>query len=619
MKKYAFVVLVASLLFISFSGCTPAKVLNEVKIFETLKNSRSNSSSAAVALSNALKASNSKHSEVIKIPTGRYDFYEEGAFTRELYISNHDQDNPKKVAFIFENLKNVTIDGQGSAFVFHGRMIPIVLINCENVTLKNFSVDFEYPHLRQLEILSVNKDADELTASIYPTGNYSVKDKKLFIEGEGYSYTPGLSMAFRADKRLTYIRRDVAFNPKEVSEVSSNTFKIKGWDQIALTSPGERYALRTYYRPTPGIVIDFCKNTKLENVTVHYSEGMGLIAQMSENITLNKFSVKLKGDTDLRYFTTQADATHFSACKGLILSENGIYEGMADDAINVHGTYLKIIKRIDNRTVQARYMHPQAYGFLWGENGDEVQMIESEKMESIDNSHNKIAAIKTVDKPTAFGAKVYEITFEKDIPAVISEQGKFAVENLTWTPEVIFRNNIVRNNRARGALFSTPKKVVVENNLFDHTHGTAILLCGDANGWYETGQCKDVIIRNNKFINALTANYQFTNAVISIYPEIPNLKAQQKYFHSGIVIENNLFETFDRPLLYAKSTDGLVFRNNTITYNQEFEPFHWNKHIFFFERVNNISIEKNKFAKPLQPQNDIRTELSEVSAVKIVE
>ena len=60
-----------------------------------------------------------------------------------------------------------------------------------------------------------------------------------------------------------------------------------------------------------------------------------------------------------------------------------------------------------------------------------------------------------------------------------------------------FAGNTVRNNRARGALFSTPRRTVVEDNLFDHTSGTAILLCGDCNGWYETGACRDVLIRRN--------------------------------------------------------------------------------------------------------------------------
>lgn len=263
-------------------------------------------------------------------------------------------------------------------------------------------------------------------------------------------------------------------------------------------------------------------------------------------------------------------------------------------------------------------MHPQAWGFLWGEIGDSVQFVESEKMELVGNSFvTTIKSIKSIDKPTEFGAKEFEITFAEALPQEILETGKFGIENLTWTPEVIFSGNTVRNNRARGALFSTPKRVICENNLFDHTHGTAILLCGDCNGWFETGACKEVIIRNNKFINALTATYQFTNAVISIYPEIPNLNDQQKFFHSGIVIENNTFETFDRPLVYAKSTDGLIFRNNKITYNTEFEPFHWNKFPFFFEKARNIVIENNNFENGFDREKDILINQSEENAVRV--
>ena len=223
---------------------------------------------------------------------------------------------------------------------------------------------------------------------------------------------------------------------------------------------------------------------------------------------------------------------------------------MADDAINVHGTYLRVTRRMDDHTLHARYMHPQAWGFKWGEPGDSVQFVESERMETVGNHIHTIRSIKPIDQ-TETGAKVFEITFADTLPAEISEAGKYGMENLTWTPEVVFADNIVRNNRARGALFSTPRRVVCENNLFDHPHGTAILLCGDCNGWYETGACKEVTIRNNTFVNALAGSYQFTNAVISIYPEIPDLDGQERLFHSGIVVEDNLFEIFDHPLLYA--------------------------------------------------------------------
>lgn len=616
MKKS--LILIFTTLFFIGLGCKNSKEFISFSDFGVNPDNKQNASVAAIKLVEKLQSRKDTAHITVTFPKGRYDFYPDSAFTREYYISNHDQDNPKKVGFALENLQNITIDGQGSEFVFHGRIIPIALLNGKNVTLKNFSIDFELPALRQLTILEVNRNDDEVIAEIYPQGNYRLDNGKLIVLGEGYEYEPFLSMAFRPDKRLTYNRQDVAFNPQEVVEKSPNVLSIKGWEQVNETSPGERYALRTYYRPTPGIFMSQCENTTFENVKVHYAEGMGLIAQMSENITLDGFSVCLKGDDDPRYFTTQADATHFSACKGLIISKNGLYEGMTDDAINVHGTYLRITKRIDNNTLQVRYMHPQAWGFLWGEPGDSVQFVESEKMELVGDAFvTTIKSIKATDKPTEFGAKELEITLNDALPKKISEAGKFGIENLTWTPEVIFSDNTIRNNRARGSLFSTPKRVVCENNLFDHTHGTAILLCGDCNGWYETGACKDVQIKNNTFINALTANYQFTNAVISIYPEIPNLKDQKKFFHSGVVIDGNKFEMFDRPIIYAKSIDGLIFRNNTITHNTEFEPFHWNTYPFFFERVNNVVIENNQFEKGFDKTNDIKIELSNVNAVNV--
>ncbi|SMO32451.1 Right handed beta helix region [Saccharicrinis carchari] len=612
--KQASIFILSLFLLVGF-GCTPAETTISFNEFGVDPDSQENASTAAAKLIEHLQARKDTSLVTVIFPKGRYDFYEEGSFVREYYISNHDQDNPKKVGFALENLQNIVIDGQGSDLIFHGRMIPFALLNNSNVTLKNMHIDYEVPALRQLKITKVNKEADEVVAEIYPPGNYRIQDNKLVVEGESYEFTPFTSMAFRADKRLTYLRADVAFDPASASEKSPNTLSIKGWQQVNHTSPGERYVLRTYHRPTPGIFVSECLNTGFKDVTVHYAEGMGLLVQMSENITLDGFNVCLRGDDDERFFTTQADATHFSACKGIIISKNGLYEGMADDAINVHGTYLRVTKRIDDHTLQARYMHPQAWGFKWGEPGDQVQFVESEKMELVDQHLNTLQSIKAVDKPTEFGAKEFEITFADALPQQISEMGKYGIENLTWTPEVLFSNNTVRNNRARGTLFSTPKRVVCENNIFDHTHGTAILLCGDCNGWYETGPCKDVLIKNNQFINGLTAYYQFTNAAISIYPEIPNLEDQEQFFHSGIVIEDNTFEMFDQPILYAKSTNGLIFRNNTIKYNSEFEPFHWNKHPFFFEKVDNITISNNHFEKEMDWSKAVRTELSEPNSV----
>ena len=530
---------------------------------------------------------------ILRFEEGRYNFHEKGCAEREYYISNHDQTNPKKVGLALEDMKNLTVDGQGAELIFHGRMLPVSLLRSENCTLKNLHIDFENPHISQVKIIE-NDPQKGIVFEPAQWVKYSItKDGFFETFGDGWTMRHNYGIAFEGDtKHLVYNTSDVYCPIKGVKEIAPRRILAPEWKDQRLV-PGTVMALRGWYRPTPGIFLSHDVNTTIENVQVHYAEGMGLLAQLCENITLDKFGVCLRGENDPRYFTTQADATHFSGCKGKIVSRNGLYEGMMDDAINVHGTYLKVVKRVDDRTLVGRYMHNQAWGFEWGCIGDEVQFVRSNTMELIGET-NRIASIRPYDKEQIAGAREFLITFTEPVDAAINEKSGFGIENLTWTPEVLFAGNVIRNNRARGTLFSTPKATVVEDNLFDHTSGAAVLLCGDCNGWYETGACRNVIIRKNRFVNALTNLFQFTNAVISIYPEIPNLKDQQKYFHGGkdgcIVIEDNVFETFDAPILYAKSVDGLVYRRNVIKVNHDYKAFHPNQRRFWLERVTNVSI-----------------------------
>ena len=295
---------------------------------------------------------------------GRYDFHEEGAFRKEYYVSNHDQPNPKSVGLALEDWKDLTLDGGGADFIFHGRMLPVSLVRSENTILKNFSIDFEKPHIAQVEV--VKSDDEGIVFRTEPWVKARVGENGHFENGDDtWRNYPQAGIAFDGKTRhVVYKTSDLWCPTNETKQLDERTFHAPHWKDTRLL-PGTKIAMRTWERPAPGIFMYMDKDTRLENVTVHYAEGMGLLAQISENITLEKFNVCLRGEDDPRYFTTQADATHFSGCKGKIVSCNGLYEGMMDDAINVHGTYLKIVKRLDDNTVVGRYMHPQAYGFYW--------------------------------------------------------------------------------------------------------------------------------------------------------------------------------------------------------------------------------------------------------------
>lgn len=521
---------------------------------------------------------------------GRYDLYPREEMAREYYISNHDQVNPKYVGMDLSGFKHMKLNGAGAEFICHGRMLPIAMTGSDSCSVSDLSIDFDNPQIAQIEILENDTIRGEIKYKPAQWVKYDVSDSVFTVFGDGWRIEPSSGIAFEHNTRhLVYCTSDIAVGTRGVTEGPDGTISAP-WNNPRLI-PGTVVAMRNYERPAPAIFVADCNGITLENINVHYAEGMGFLAQMSSDVTLKGFNVCLRGEDDPRYFTTQADATHFSGCKGHISSTGGLYEGMMDDAINVHGTYLKVMERIDSNKLRAQYMHHQSYGFRWGEPGDSVQYIASNTMEII-GSPNIIKSILPVDSGHIAGVKIFDIEFESPVPATVApENGTYGIENLTWTPSVYFAENIIRNNRARGSLFSTPRKVVAENNLFDHTSGTAILLCGDCNGWFETGACKDVVIRKNKFINALTNLFQFTNAVISIYPEIPDLDNQKKPFHHGIIIEENEFVTFDKPLLYAKSVDSLIFRNNTVIYNSDYPSFHWNKEAIRLEKVTNAEVE----------------------------
>lgn len=79
------------------------------------------------------------------------------------------------------------------------------------------------------------------------------------------------------------------------------------------------------------------------------------------------------------------------------------------------------------------------------------------------------------------------------------------IENASWYANVSIHDCYFgRANRARGILLTTPGKVVVHNNRF-MTAGTAILIEGDTDYWFESGAVCDMDIHDNLFENCGTS------------------------------------------------------------------------------------------------------------------
>ncbi len=543
---------------------------------------------AVLGIKEALKECSAKKNPILIFPKGRYDFWPQHAEERNYYESNTDVVNPRRCPILIEKLNNLIIDGSGSEFIFHDRVQPFTIDNSSNITIRNLSIDWDIPLTAQGEVLTVTDDYMDLKIDKYQFP-YIFENHKLVFVGEGWkSRFSGSAMEFERESRLV------------APQTGDNGATGGGWGKytaeefsdgiVRIRKPftrkpkaGNFLVLRHSARDHSGMFIYKSKNVNIENVSVFHTAGLGILSQHSEDlffVNVNMIPNYSKG----RFLSGHDDGFHFSNCKGKILVDNCEFAALMDDPINVHGTSVSIKKMLSPKRLLCRFMHNQSVGLDWGVKDDKIGFINNETMETV--------AIGTLTSFKPISAEEFEVEFLNPVPESIKEGA--ALENLTWTPDVLIQNSRFKSCRARGILISTPGDVIIRNNTFESS-GSAILIAGDANNWFESGAVKNVLIKNNKFLDpCMTSNYQFSEAIISIYPEIPK-PDPAKPFHKNIRIEENEFFPYDYPVLYAKSVQGLTFKGNILTRSSRFTPFHNRKYTISFEGCRNVSIEGNKY------------------------
>jgi len=511
----------------------------------------------------------------------RYDFYPEDSTVTHAQCAGLD----------ISCRKGLTIEGNGAQFIFHGIMGISRITHSKNVTMRNFSVDWVRPVFSQCEVIQTAEDYMDvyIDCKKYPC---HLSDGKLIFTGEGWQgpILPLFLNVYDSNGEIQYNTWDATIN--------------KEFANAGIEALGEgvfRFHYHPKYKPVPGSIIALihshyagygisayrCKNLRYENLTIYHSMGPGITGDFCENVTEKHVRIianKEKG----RVFSTEADAQHYRNCKGLIWFDGCETSGQADDFVNVHGTYYRMRGKVDNRTLNItdpRDTNSKSHDFAPGE-----------KVAFLQPKSGQREYILTVDSVSD-----QHVTFREELPQEIDST--FYVENYTWTPSFLFENcKVTKGNRARGILFTTPKPVVIRNNYF-HSAGTAILIEGDIDVWYESGACTDVEIYGNTFDNCLTSGnrdgdrWQWGDGVITITPSHRPMNEKASAYHRNIRIHNNIFRVFDTSLLRACSVDGLFFRKNKIIKTYDYKPYLYYKDSFTLEGCRNVIIEKNKFDK----------------------
>ncbi len=471
------------------------------------------------------------------------------AYERFVYMTNNDY-GLKNIAFPIIEKKNVVIDGQGARLDCIGRILPFYITDSENVTIKNFVIDYKRPMFSQGEIVAVGSDyfVLDIDKEKYP---YIIKNGILVFVGEDYTeeFVHGMLEFEKETKRPVTDASDISvWSSLRAEELQNGQLKILYNFKKRIPKIGNMLSIKHERRYVPAIAVNSSKNITLENITIYHAGTMGVVAQFSENITLKNVQVKLEDGSD-RIVSANADATHFVGCKGTLLVEGCRFENQLDDSINVHGNYLRVTKIIDDSHVVVEIPHRQQVGAFGLEIGAELT-LHNDKTMLLEGSA-KLADYKVINN------KYYELYFTQ--PFDFKDDIDYCIENAQAYPVVIFRNNICGKNRARSILLSGAKDILVEGNIVD-SEGACIKISGDMDNWYESGATSNVVIRNNKFSRRNTAAWG--KAIFDIDPEMEE-NEDGRYYHKNILIEDNEITINDLPLFYGQSVEKITVRGNT--------------------------------------------------------
>ena len=527
---------------------------------------------------------------VLDFPKGEYQIYPDHAQKRELYISNTLSRNNgdrgtykmKNIGILLENMENVTLEGNQSSLIFHGKMMMFSTIGCKNIRIQNFDTDFQVP-----SVVSVTAEKVEgNTAILYVPEcyNYSVSGTTVTwssdvspYTGQAYwSYTNNVGHVQGFDMTTATLTTsgDKFFNNvQSMEKLDGHRLKVT-YNSAPSFKAGYGQQMRRTTRDHSAAFFWESDGVTMQHVELHFLHAFGVVGQLSKNITLDDVNFR-NYEGSGRTGVGSADFVQMSGCGGTIRIVNSTFEDPQDDPINIHGTFLQVTERISDNKFKVHYQHHETSGFPNYYVGDEVEFVSKGTLLPIDGAKAKVTGVVGPDghggtMVTGNGDKADAsktdldtiiVTLDTNMPSSVSANAA-ALENVTYTPSVEIENNVFREMPVRGILVTTRKPVVIRNNEFDNVAGAAVYISDDVNSWYESGHDEDVLIEGNVF-RRCGVNQNSYSAFIQFDPT--NNGAAEPV-HKNVRIKDNTFYFTNGTgnIINAKSVNGLTFTGNKV-------------------------------------------------------
>jgi hypothetical protein len=189
--------------------------------------------------------------------------------------------------------------------------------------------------------------------------------------------------------------------------------------------------------------------------------------------------------------------------------------------------------------------------------GDELVLLRKQTL--LPFASRKVVSAELLDKMTQ------RVVLDGDVPDDCIGQ---VAENRTRMPEILIRDCYFARIPTRGVLVSSWKKIIIENNTFFRTQMAAILVCHGDDPYYQQGAVEDLTIRNNTFLEC--------QGDVFIQPDQPVVNRDAPVDKNVKITDNRfIVGNIERPVLWARSTQSIQFKNNTIEVTKPGLPLLW--------------------------------------------
>ena len=518
------------------SGCCQqqdwGKRTFEIKVtdFAALPDDGKNDTPAILA---AIEACRDKQSTKLVFARGRYDINggpmgQRGRLQPSLNI---------------KNINNLTIEGNGAELIGHDYSTMFHFTECHNITINNLTVDWDPLPFTQGKVVEAEDDHIDIEVVAPFTAQAGRRTEALL----GYDIERR-----RMARRYTDHYQKGYEKTSEVVRPGVMRLFIGRQDRFAGALPpvGKHIIVRHQVYGYQALQFSKCSNVRIENVNIYSNPGMGVIGSLCRDIFIRHLKVMLRPGSG-RWMSCTADATNFPGCRGRIVMENCLFEGMGDDATNIKsGHYTVVAERLDDKKLSIsggrRGGIPPApqIGDRLELSGEDLVPYATVTVKSTERDEEKRTLIVELSD------KLPERAGKGDI-----------VGNPSSCPSVHIRNCMVIRNRARGFIIKN-RGAIIEDCYFQDITASAIGMNADINVWWESIGSHDIIIRNNHFVDC-RFDPDVVRGVIECLTNVGKRRSPPGV-HQRITIENNIIDGSGADGVKIGSADGLVIADNVI-------------------------------------------------------